>query len=55
MWRSPSTCDHNGVIAPWSATADFALRLSSWRFHERNFQSNSRQQKALENDALSRA
>jgi hypothetical protein len=38
-----------------SALADFTLRLSSCRFHERNFQPNWEQQKALENDAFSRA
>jgi len=37
------------------AVADFTLRLSFWRFHEPNFQPNWEQQKALENDALSRA
>ncbi|HVQ71744.1 MAG TPA: hypothetical protein VMT08_30005 [Bradyrhizobium sp.] len=38
-----------------SAIADFTLRLSSCRFHERNFQADWEQQKALENDAFSRA
>jgi hypothetical protein len=34
---------------------DFTLRLSSCRFHERNFRSKSGQQKALENDLFSMA
>jgi hypothetical protein len=34
-------------------TADNTLRLSSCRFHERNFTAKSRQQKALENDLFS--
>jgi hypothetical protein len=35
--------------------ADFTLQLSSCRFHERNFEPDLEQQKALENDAFSRA
>jgi hypothetical protein len=35
-----------------SALADFTLRLSSCRFHERNFKPDREQQKALENGCI---
>jgi hypothetical protein len=44
-----------GASSGFLITVDFTLRLSSCRFHERNFGSKSGQQKALENDVFSRA
>jgi len=51
-WR---TSDHNWVITSQPTAADFALRLSSRRIHERNFGRKFGQQKAIENDVFSRS